>query len=34
LAVAGVLTYRLATHWVPIVPGWISFELLERRSWT
>jgi uncharacterized protein (TIRG00374 family) len=31
-AVAAVLSYRLATFWLPILPGWISFQLLERRN--
>jgi undecaprenyl-diphosphatase len=32
-AVATVLSYRLATYWLPILPGWISFRLLERRNY-
>lgn len=32
IAVAAVLTYRLATFWLPILPGWLCFELLQRRS--
>ena len=31
-AVAAVLSYRLATYWIPILPGWISFQILERRN--
>ena len=31
-AVAAVLSYRLATYWIPILPGWISFQMLERRN--
>jgi undecaprenyl-diphosphatase len=31
-AVAAVLAYRLATYWLPILPGWIAFHLLERRG--
>jgi uncharacterized protein (TIRG00374 family) len=31
-AVAAVLSYRLVTYWLPIVPGWISFHVLERRG--
>jgi undecaprenyl-diphosphatase len=31
-AVAAVLSYRLATYWLPILPGWISFQVLERRN--
>jgi len=33
IAVAAVLSYRLATFWLPILPGWIAFHLLERRSY-
>ena len=29
-AVSAVLTYRLATYWLPIVPGWICEPLLHR----
>jgi glycosyltransferase 2 family protein len=32
VAVAAVLSYRLATYWLPILPGWISFHVLERRA--
>jgi undecaprenyl-diphosphatase len=32
-AVAAVLSYRLATYWLPILPGWISFRVLERRNY-
>ena len=32
IAVATVLSYRLATYWLPILPGWLSFRLLDRRS--
>jgi uncharacterized membrane protein YbhN (UPF0104 family) len=31
-AVAAVLSYRLVTYWIPILPGWISFQLLEKRG--
>ena len=31
-AVAAVLVYRLATYWLPVLPGWILFHLLERRD--
>ena len=31
-AVAAVLSYRLVTYWLPIVPGWFSFHVLERRG--
>ena len=33
IAVAAVLSYRLVTYWLPILPGWISFQLLERRNY-
>ena len=32
-AVATVLSYRLATYWLPILPGWICFRALERRNY-
>ena len=32
IAVAVVLTYRLATFWLPILPGWLSFQALQRRN--
>lgn len=31
-AVAAVLSYRLATYWLPVLPGWICFHALERRG--
>ncbi len=31
-AVATVLAYRLVTYWLPILPGWVAFQLLERRG--
>jgi uncharacterized protein (TIRG00374 family) len=33
LAVAAVLSYRLLTFWVPVLPGWLCFRHLERRSY-
>ena len=33
LAVATVLSYRLATYWLPILPGWISLKVLERHNY-
>ena len=30
LAVAAVLLFRLATYWLPVAPGWVSFRLLQR----
>jgi glycosyltransferase 2 family protein len=32
IAVAAVLSYRLATFWLPILPGWLSFRHLDRRG--
>jgi glycosyltransferase 2 family protein len=31
-SVAGVLAFRLATFWLPIVPGWVAFRLLRQRE--
>jgi uncharacterized protein (TIRG00374 family) len=31
-ALAAVLLYRLSTFWLPIVPGFVSFRVLSRRS--
>ncbi len=33
LAVAAVLSYRLVTYWLPIVPGWLCFRWLDRRNY-
>ncbi len=32
-AVSAVLTYRLATYWFPVLPGWLSFRALQRRDY-
>jgi uncharacterized protein (TIRG00374 family) len=32
LAVPAVLVYRVATFWLPVVPGWLAFTLLTRRD--
>ena len=32
VAVAAVLSYRLVTYWLPILPGWLSFHVLDRRG--
>jgi glycosyltransferase 2 family protein len=32
VAVAAVLSYRLLTYWIPILPGWIALRVLERRG--
>ncbi|MHB8246891.1 MAG: lysylphosphatidylglycerol synthase domain-containing protein [Acidimicrobiales bacterium] len=31
-AVTGVLLFRVATFWLPILPGWIIFLLLQRKN--
>jgi glycosyltransferase 2 family protein len=30
-AIAGVLAFRLLTFWLPILPGWVCFQVLRRR---
>lgn len=32
IAVPVVITYRLATYWLPIAPGWACLQLLQRRD--
>jgi undecaprenyl-diphosphatase len=32
-AVSAVLTYRLATYWLPVLPGWLSWQLLLKRRY-
>jgi uncharacterized protein (TIRG00374 family) len=31
-AVPAVITYRVATYWLPVVPGWAAFQMLQRRN--
>jgi undecaprenyl-diphosphatase len=31
-AIAAVLTYRLITYWLPVLPGLVSFHLLRRNG--
>jgi uncharacterized membrane protein YbhN (UPF0104 family) len=31
--VSAVLTYRLATYWLPVIPGWISLSFLQRGNY-
>ncbi len=31
-AVSVTLSFRLATYWLPILPGWFVFELMQRRG--
>jgi undecaprenyl-diphosphatase len=28
-----VFLYRLFTFWVPILPGWLSFQWLQRKEY-
>jgi undecaprenyl-diphosphatase len=30
---SAVLTYRLASYWLPVLPGWLSWRLLQRRDY-
>jgi glycosyltransferase 2 family protein len=32
VAVPAVITYRLATYWLPVAPGWAALRLLQRRD--
>jgi uncharacterized protein (TIRG00374 family) len=32
-AVSAVITYRLATYWLPVLPGWASLNVLQRRDY-
>lgn len=32
-AVSAVLLFRLATLWLPVPLGWLSFSLMQRRGW-
>lgn len=31
-AVSAVLLFRLLTFWLPVLPGWVTFTLLQRRN--
>ncbi len=31
-AVSSVLLFRLLTFWLPVVPGWLAFTMLQRRN--
>ena len=33
IAVAAVLSYRLLTFWLPVLPGWLCFHHLDRRNY-
>jgi undecaprenyl-diphosphatase len=32
-AVSAVVLYRLATYWLPVAPGWLSWRALLRRGY-
>jgi uncharacterized protein (TIRG00374 family) len=32
-ALSSVLAYRLATYWLPALPGWVCLQLLQRRDY-
>jgi undecaprenyl-diphosphatase len=32
-AVSAVLLYRLATYWLPVLPGWLSWRFLQHRGY-
>ncbi len=32
-AVSAVLTYRLATYWLPVIPGWAAWRILQKRDY-
>jgi undecaprenyl-diphosphatase len=32
IAVPAVFLFRLATFWLPIIPGWLAFQYLEREE--
>ena len=31
-AVSAVLTFRLATYWLPVAPGWFTFSWMQARE--
>jgi undecaprenyl-diphosphatase len=32
VAVPAVFLYRIATFWLPIIPGWAAFQKLQREG--
>ena len=32
-AVSATLAYRLATYWLPVAPGWVCLNVLQRRGY-
>ena len=33
VAVPAVFLFRLATFWLPILPGWLCFRWMQRREY-
>ena len=33
VAVPSVFLFRLATFWIPILPGWVAFTYLRRADY-
>ncbi len=33
IVIPAVFLYRLVTFWLPILPGWLSFQWLERNEY-
>jgi undecaprenyl-diphosphatase len=33
IAVPAVFMYRLFTFWVPILPGWLCFQWMQRNEY-
>jgi undecaprenyl-diphosphatase len=33
IAVAAVLSYRLLTFWLPVLPGWLCLQYLDRKNY-
>ena len=29
---SAVLTFRLVTYWLPMLPGWFMFQQMQRRE--
>lgn len=32
IALSGVLLFRVCTFWLPVLPGWVAFQRLQRRE--
>jgi uncharacterized membrane protein YbhN (UPF0104 family) len=31
-AVSAVFLFRTGTFWAPVIPGWITFQLMQRHG--